>query len=50
MAPTITSSMIVNSREIVEMIIDEMLEEEVQNLNLLEELTAENEEFIELRL
>jgi len=36
LAPILTSSIVVNVPEIVELLIDDLLEEEVINLNLLE--------------
>ena len=42
LAPILTSSIVVNVPELVELLIDDMLEEEVHNLNLLEEIDQEN--------
>ena len=50
MAPILTSSIVVNVPEIVELLIDDLLEEEVQNLNLLENIDQENEQLVETML
>lgn len=47
LAPILTSSIVVNVPEIVELLIDDLLEEEVINLNLLEQIDQENEQLVE---
>lgn len=48
LAPILTSSIVVNVPEIIELLIDDLLEEEVQNLNYLEEIDKENQELVEM--
>lgn len=50
MAPTLTSTMIVNSPELVEMIIDDLVEEESINQTHLEKIKNENQKYIEYML
>lgn len=50
MAPTLTSSMIVNSPELIEMIIDDLVEEESINQTELEKIKNENQKYIEFML
>lgn len=47
LAPILTSSIVVNVPELVELLIDDLLEEEVHNLNLLEEIDQENSQLVE---
>jgi len=50
LAPLLTSSYVVNSPEIIDMIIDDLIEEEVHVQNELEAITHETDEFIALKL
>lgn len=50
MAPILTSSIVVNVPEIIELLIDDMLTEEVINQNMLEEVDSENQTLIETKL
>lgn len=47
LAPILTSSIVVNVPELVELLIEDLLEEEVLNLNLLEEIDQENQQLVE---
>lgn len=50
LAPILTSSIVVNVPELIELLIGDMLEKEVQNLNLLEQVDQENEQLVETML
>lgn len=50
MAPTLTSTIIVNSPELIEMIIDDLVEEETLVQTELEKLSKENKDYIEFML
>jgi hypothetical protein len=50
MAPVLTSAIVVNTPEIIEMLIDDLIAEEVLNCNLLEEIDKENQYLFETML
>lgn len=50
MAPTLTSFIVVNSPELIEMIIDDLIEEETVNQTELEKVSQANKEYIEMML
>lgn len=50
MAPTLTSTIVVNSPELIEMIIDDLIEEESRNQTELEKISRANGEYIEVML
>jgi len=50
MAPFLTSELVVNSPELIELIIDDIVEDEVNNQTFLERIKGENREYIEYQI